>query len=200
PVKTSGELSKIITAEVSAQGGKISLQNARELADMCLCDGVIIENEIAKLCSYADGREITREMIHEMVHEQNDTTVYNLANAVVSLNADLAFEAIDELNVGNENRVIVLGAITNAFLDLYRAACALKAGVSAEQVTADFEYRGRAFAVRNAFRDCSGMSIERLRKCIIILRNTTMRLNSTASDPRTAIEQAVVQMLEINDR
>lgn len=200
PIKTAGELSKIISAKVSAQGGAISLQNARELAEMCLCDEIAVGNEIAKLCAYADGREITREMLHEMVHEQNDTTVYNLANAVASLNADAAFEAIDELNVGNENRVIVLGAITNAFLDLYRAACAVKAGVSVEQVTADFEYRGRAFAVKNAFRDCSRISIERLRKCIGILRDTTMRLNSTASDPRTAIEQAVTQMLRTTDR
>lgn len=195
PMKTAQELAKIIVNKVSAKGGAISLDNGRELAEICLCDELTIANEIDKLCAFADGKEITSEMLHELVHERNATTVYNLANAVASLNAKSAFEAIDELNVDKDNRGAVLYAITGAFMDLYRAACAKKSGTSFEQVVTDFSYGGRAFAVKNAFRDCSRMSIERLRKCIIILRDTAVKLNSTAADPRIAIEQAVTQML-----
>ena len=195
PVKNSSELSKVISAKVSARGGAISLETAKELAEMCLCDTLVIENEIEKLCAYADGREITMDMLGELVHVQNDTTVYNLANAVAAMNSQAAFEAIDELNVSNDNRGAVLYAVTSAFLDLYRAACARKAGVSPEQTAADFDYGKRMFAVRNAFRDSSAMNIEHLRKCIVILRDTNVRLNSSAADPRVAIEQAVVKML-----
>lgn len=197
PIKTAQELAKIIASKVSARGGAISIDNGRELAELCLCDELTIDNEIDKLCAYADGREITRDMLHELVHERNDTTVYNLANAVAALNAKAAFEAVDELNVDNENRGAVLYAITGAFMDMYRAACAKKAGVTIEQTVSDFSYGGRAFVVKNAFRDCSRMTIERLRECIVILRDTTMRLNSTASDPRIAIEQAITQMLKV---
>ncbi|MCM1133121.1 MAG: DNA polymerase III subunit delta [Ruminococcus flavefaciens] len=195
PIKTAVELSKIISAKVSARGGMISLENGRELAEMCLCDELVIDSEIDKLCSYADGREIDRAMIHELVHVQNDTTVYNLAKAVASMNAREAFQAVNELNVDGDNRGAVLYAITGAFIDMYRAVCAKQSEVTPEQVASDFDYGKRTFVVKNAFRDSSRMSAERLRECIIILRDTTMKLNSSATDPRVAIEQAITQML-----
>lgn len=195
PIKTPLELSKIIASKVSSRGGFISLENSRELAEMCLCDELAINNEIDKLCFYADGREIDRNMIHELVHVQNDTTVYNLANAVASMNTREAFEAVNELNIDNDNRGAVLYAITGAFIDLYRAACARNAGVTPEKTAVDFDYGKRVFVVKNAFRDSHRINIERLRECIIILRNTTMKLNSSVSDPRIAIEQAITQML-----
>lgn len=195
PVKTANELAKIISSKVSAGGGVISFENARELAEMCLCDELVIENEIEKLCAYADGREIDRFMLHELVHIQNDTTVYNLANAVAVMNTKAAFEAINELDVNNDNRGAVLYAITNAFIDMYRAACAKKSNIPIETVASDFSYGKRTFVVKNAFRDSSRISIERLRKCIIILCDTNAKLNSSALNPRVAIEQAVTEML-----
>lgn len=195
PIKTSAELSKIIASKVSSRGGHISLENGRELAEMCLCDELAIENEIDKLCFYADGREIDRAMIHELVHTQNDTTIYNLANAVAAMNAREAFEAVNELNVDNDNRTIVLYAITGAFIDMYRASCAKREGVTPEKTASDFDYGKRTFVVKNAFRDSNRISIERLRECIIILRDTTIQLNSSAIDARTAIEQAITKML-----
>lgn len=195
PMKTPQELAKIISTKISVRGGAISLDNARELAELCLCDELTIGNEIEKLCAYANGREITREMLGELVHERTDTTIYNLANAVAAFNTRAAYEAINELNIDNDNRGAVLYAITSVFMDLYRASCAKRAGASFEQVVSDFSYGGRAFAVKNAFRDCSRMSVERLRSCIVILRDTAMKLNSSASNPRTAIEQAVTLMM-----
>lgn len=200
PIKTSGELAKSIVGRVSSRGSSIGVENARELAELCLCDELVIGNEIEKLCAYADGREITSDMIHLIVHQRNDTTVYNLANAVAALNARAAFEAIEELQVDSDNRGAVLYAITAAFLDLYRAACAKRAGVPIEQTAADFDYGKRTFAVKNAFRDSSRMSIERLRRCVVILRDTTMMLNSSPADPRVAIEQAVTKMLKADGR
>ncbi len=56
PIKTSGELAKTISGKVSSRGGSISIENARELAEICLCDELVISSEIEKLCAYADGR------------------------------------------------------------------------------------------------------------------------------------------------
>lgn len=195
PIKTSAELAKIIMTKVSARGGFISYENGRELAEMCLCDEIAVNNEIEKLCSYAQGREIDRDMLNMLVSAQNDVTVYNLAKAVASLNTREAFEAVNDLNIDNDNRVMVLYAITSAFIDMYRAMCAKKAGVTPEQMAADFDYGKRTFVVKNAFRDSYRMSLERLRECIVILRDTTIQLNATSADARTAIEQAITKML-----
>ncbi|MBR2283485.1 MAG: DNA polymerase III subunit delta [Ruminococcus sp.] len=197
-IKTPGEVARDISAGVSARGGMISLAAARELAEMCLYDTLMIGNEIDKLCAYADGSEITSDMLHELVHQQSDVTAYKLASAVAAMDRRVAFEAIDEMNIDNENRGLVLYAITNTFLDLYRASCAKRSGRSIADMTGDFGYT-RDFVVWNAFRDCARFTPERLRQCIRILRDTTMQLNSTSADPKTALELAAAKMLTLDD-
>ena len=176
----------------------ISLDNARGLAEMCLSDTLAIDNEIDKLCAYANGREITADMLRELVHVQSDMTVYKLASAVASMNRRAAYEAIDELNIDNKNRGEVLGAVTGTFIDMYRAACARQSGRGVNEMTADFSYKWD-FMVKNAFRDSSRMSVRKLRKCVAILRDTAVKLNSTSADPRTALEQAVTMMFMTNN-
>ncbi|MBQ6944947.1 MAG: DNA polymerase III subunit delta [Ruminococcus sp.] len=197
PIKTPQDLSRIITNKAAAGGGAISLNNARILAELCLCDELVINSELDKLLAYAAGREITAEMIDELVSRRSDMTVYKLSAAVASFDAKSAFEAIDEMNITKDNRTLVFHAIFSSFNDLYRAACAKKSGISADRAAEDFGYFGRAFVMRNAFSSSSGMSIEMLRKCIIILRDTAVKMNSTACEPRYEIEQAVTRMLKV---
>lgn len=199
-MKTSVELSKLIVDKVAARGGSISVANAKELAEMCLCDELTIQGEVEKLCAYADGREITSDMLAELVHVQNDTTAYTLANAVAARNAKAAFEAVEQLNLDSDNRGEVLYAITSVFLDMYRAECAKRAGVPADTAAEDFKYGKRAFAIRNAYRDSGKFGLERLRACLVILRDTTVKLNSSPVDPRVAIEQAIVRMLSLGTK
>ncbi len=200
PVKSANELAKDIANKVSARGGAISLDNAKQLAEMCLSDTLTIENEIDKLCAYTQGEEITGPVIKMLVHRQSDMTVYKLANAVAAMDRKSAFEAIDELNIDNNSRGLVFAAVSGTFIDLYRAACAKKAGKSTDDVICDFGYaRNRAFAVKNAYRDCSRMSIRRIRQCITILNDTAVQMNSTQTDPRTALEQAVTKMFMIRN-
>ena len=104
-MKTSVELSRLIADKVAARGGMISFDNAKELAEMCLCDELTIAGEIEKLCAYADGREITRDMLAELVHVQNDTTIYTIANAVAAKNA-MTIPIIACIKVGPINVVI----------------------------------------------------------------------------------------------
>lgn len=193
-VKPPQELAKDIAARISARGAEISLNNARLLADMCLNDTLTINNEVDKLCAYANGREVTAEMIHEMVHANSDVDIFKLADAVAAMNKSAAFEALDELMSDKDNRGAVLAAITNSFLDMYRAACARSSGHSQTDVEKDFSYAW-SFKVKNAFRDSSRMSVGRLRACIKILRDTNVKLNSTGADEKNVLEQAVTQML-----
>lgn len=192
-VMMPSDLAKDIAAKVSSRGGLISLDCARELAEMCLSDTVMIDNEIDKLCSYSSGKEITSDTLKLLVHQQSDVTVYKLANAVAALNRDGAYEAIDELNIDNNNRGEVFYAVVSSFLDLYRAAAARSVGRQPADVMHDFGYKWE-FKVTNAFRDSSRIGVKRLRRCISILRDTAAAMNSSAGDPRTLMEEAVTRM------
>ena len=194
PIKTENELAKDIAASVSARGGLISLDNARELAVMCQSDTLTIKNEIDKLCSYAGSGEITADIIHNLVHRQSDVTFFKLADAVSTFNKRAAFEALDELMQDRDNRGAVLANITASFIDMYRAACARKCGKQVADVKSDFAYVWE-FKVKNAFRDSSKMSIRRLRECIRVLRDTNITLNSGGCDEKIVLEQTVTKML-----
>lgn len=194
PVKTPNELAKEIAASVSARGSLISLDNARELAEMCLSDTLAIKNEIEKLCAYCGNGEITRDVIEKMVHRQSSVNVFKLADAVASMNRREAFEALDELMADKDNRGSVLANITASFVDMYRAACARASGRTSGMMKDDFGYVW-GFKVDNAFRDSSRMSISKLRGCIVILRDTAQKLNSTAADEKIVLEQMVTKML-----
>lgn len=194
PIKTENELAKDIAASVSARGALISLDRARELAEMCQSDTLTIRNEIDKLCSYVGSGEITSDVLQNLVHRQSDATFFKLADAVAAFNKRSAFEALDELMQDKDNRGAVLANITGAFIDMYRAACARKSGKQVMDVKEDFAYVWE-FKVKNAFRDSSRMSIRRLRECIKILRDTNITLNSGGGDEKTILEQTVTKML-----
>lgn len=196
-IRTPDELAKEIAARVSARGGMISVANARELASMCLSDTLMITNEIDKLCAYADGREITREMLEELVPRQSDLTVYNLSNAVSSFNRKAAFEALDDLLARfpkSDDRRYLFSVVSGAFIDMYRAACARQSGHTVSDVMNDYGYKWE-FMVKNAFRDSAKMSVRRLRECVGILRDTALELNSTSTDEKIVLEEAVTKML-----
>ena len=197
--RTPQELSKTIANKASARGGMIPVRTAERLAQMCLCDSLRIDNEIEKLCAYAAGREITMEMLDELVHEDSEMTGFKLAAAVASMNSRAAFDAIDEMNIDDKNRMMVLSAVQTTFLDLYRAAIAVNSGVGVDQVVSDFGYYGRKFAVEKAFRDCRKMSVRKYRGCIKILRDINVLLNSSAADPKTVFEEAVTKMLALKN-
>jgi len=196
PVLSSNELSREICAKVSARGSSISPANARELAEMCICDTIAVENEIDKLCAYANGKEITLEIINLFVHRQSNFTVYNLATAVVSSNRKQAFDMLDELMEDKKNRGAVLNAVTSAFLDLYRSACAVRTGRQTGDVVSDFGYTPNIeFRIKKSFGECRKMSIERLRKCIKVLRDTAVTLNSTSTDEKIILQEMIAEML-----
>lgn len=194
PIKSENELAKEIAASVSARGALISLDRARELAEMCQSDTLTIKNEIDKLCSYVGSGEITSEVLQNLVHRQSDVTFFKLADAVAAFNKRSAFEALDELMQDKENRGAVFANITGSFIDMYRAACARQRGKQVMDVKEDFAYVWE-FKVKNAFRDSSRMSIRRLRECIKILRDTNITLNSGGGDEKTILEQTVTKML-----
>lgn len=194
-VKSAQDMAKDIASSISARGGFISVKSAKELAEMCHCDKLMIKNEIDKLCSYCGGNEITSEIIHDMVHTESGVTAFRLADAVAAFDEKNAFDALNDLMADKDNRGAVLGAVTNSFLDLYRIQCAKKYGKSADTVKQDFSYFARGFAIDKLYRNGTSASLEILRKCIAILRDTNVKLNSSNADEKIILEQMVTSML-----
>ena len=194
-LKTAGELSKWVVDTVQKNGCTISKFNAEKLCEYCLMDSMQVSSELKKLCDYKNGGEITLEDIDALVSGQMETDSFKLAKAVIAMNASQSFVILDDLLNKRNEPVAVLSAIAMSFTDLYRARAAVASGRQPEEVIVDFGYKGRDFAVKNAFRDCRKISLESLRKCICILRDTDRQLKQTGTSPKIALQKALTQML-----
>lgn len=194
-LKTTQQTIKTITDTVVKHGCSISGKNAQMLAEYCLMDSMHITNELKKLCAYREGQEIRAEDIETLVSGQIETDSFKLAKAVVSMNSSQAFFLLDELLNKRNEPIAVLSAISMSFLDLYRARTAMTVNKHPNDIVEDFKYKGREFAVNNAYRDCRRISLENLRKCICILRDTDRKLKTSSGTQRIVLEKALTQMI-----
>jgi DNA polymerase-3 subunit delta len=191
--KTVYELGKIICARVQKNGCTISSSAAEMLASYCLMDTMQIENETAKLCAYREGKEIRREDIELLVPGQIETDSFKLADSVISRNRSQSFIILNELLSKYDNPGQILSAVSMSFLDIYIAKSALLSGKYSQDVLNDFEYGRRSFAVNKAFTKCRKISLENIRKCMIVLRNTDRKLKRTGD--KTFINTEMEKML-----
>lgn len=194
-IKTIALNVKYIIDKTEKLGSSISKKNAEMLAEYCLSDSMLIDNELEKLCAYRENEEIRTEDIDELVSGRIETDAFKLSKAVILINPSLAVSILDSLFEKKAEPVAVVAALSLSFLDLYRARAALSSGKRTSDVIRDFGYKGRAFAVDNAFRDSRKISQEGLRKCIGILRNADRNLKQTGAVPKIILEKAITEML-----
>lgn len=194
--KTFPEIAKSLISAVQKRGCTMERKAADALVVRCMGNTVQLKSEIEKLCAYAGGSEITEKMVEELVAPSVETTVFNLAKAVISLRRLSAMEELDRLYAMRTDRTFIVHAVASAFIDLYRACTAWRSNKTASDMQKDFGYRFD-FVVKNAFRDCRKIPPERLRACISVLRDLEQKLNSSAADERILMETAIVKMLEI---
>ncbi|MGN0587226.1 MAG: DNA polymerase III subunit delta [Oscillospiraceae bacterium] len=196
--KTADMLAKDIMAKAAKCGGAISRDAAFDLAELCACNTMMVGNELDKLLSYAEGNEITRQMVAMLCPRQIETTSFDLAKAIARRDRASSLRLLNDLNLEKTEPMAVLYAVTGNMLDLYRAKVASGEGKNPSDVMADFKYPGNlSFRVNNAFRDVRKYSTAHLRACMRILVETDVSMKSSKTDKWTLIEEAVVKMLSI---
>ena len=199
--KTALTLSKSIVERAKRHGSDMTREDAEALANRCLCDSTLIHTELDKLLACADGGPITMEMIEALTAALPDADVFRMARAVTAGKAAEAFRLLAALTARSEDTktiLNILSALSNTFIDLYRAKLGTGAGRQEEAIIGDFNYpKNRAFSVRNAIRDTRNMSVPQLRTCVRILRETDRSCKSARTAPRLLLEQAIVRMLRV---
>lgn len=192
--KTAAAMAGDIEVSVRKRGCTIEHSAALLLAEECACQTLQIQQEIGKLCAFADGGEITVQMVKDMVTPQLETTVYALTRAVIRRRSADAMRAVDELLALRVEMPYLLATVSGCFIDLQRAVIARQNRRTVKEVAADFSYRFE-FAVENAFRDSSGESAEHITKCLKLLCEAEQKLHSQAVNERVLFERTIVEML-----
>lgn len=198
--RTEADLVKLVSSSAKKRGCSISSDNARYLISVVGSDIKTIFNELEKICGFVVDREITRADIDELATKCLQARVYDLSKHILSGNSDLAYGVLNTLFAQKEEPISILSVISSCYIDMYRVKCAKSAGVSENELSKYFNYKGREWLIRNAVRDCRTISVESLREAIDVLSSTDELLKSTSIDKNLLLEETVAKLLMLRNK
>lgn len=196
--RTEGDLVKLLVSGCKKRGALLPPDNARYLISVSGSDIKTLLNETEKLSYYVNGGEITKDIINQLAVKCLQARVYDLSKAIVKGDYNKAYSVLDTLFAMKEDSISVLSVISGCYVDMYRAKCAKIAGEPVEDVANYYNYKGREFALRNAMRDCTALSVDQLRKSLDVLMQADNALKSTGADKRLILEETLVKLLLIS--
>ena len=192
---SAGKVAQRAQREAAKAGCSISPQNAAYLAQECGNSLTALENELAKLCAYKNGGEITAEDIEGLVPKRIDTNIYNLAKELFAGRTSSALEILNDVFAQNTEPIMILSTLSGHFTDLYRAKLGSLAKKSSYDAAKAFKYPpNRSFVMDSAYRSVGRLSERYLGDCVAVLYKTNKLLNSSKADKRQLIEQAIIEI------
>lgn len=195
--RSEAEVAKLLVNGAKKRGSVLDINNAKYLISLSGNDMKTLLNELDKLSYFCKDKEITRDIIDNMATKCLQARVYDLSKAVVACNTDAAYSVIDTLFDMKEDPIFILSVLAGVYVDMYRVKCAKAAGYSYDYVAKHYNYKGREFALRNASRDCAGLTEQQLRKSLDEIINTDVKLKSTATDKKLLLEELIAKLVLI---
>ncbi len=196
------KIAGLIVKKAAKQGVVISGEDAMYLSERVLCNMTLVSEETTKLINYVGtGGTITREIIDKLVGKLLDTSVYELATAINSGKRAEAFRILDDLTAERIEPVIILSALSGAYLDFYRAKVAKVTGVLPGQAAEQLGYpKNREWVLNKAMTAVSKLRIDYLRNTVFILNEADGLMKSSALDSRIILEQAVTRLFAAGEK
>lgn len=191
------EIIDILLGEAEAAGAKLKPGEAAYLLDWYGSDLSGLVGEVAKLAAFAGKKPVDRQMIEKLCPRSLESNAFHIAQNILRGNADEAFRLTENILAKNDpaqDPVALCACVSGNFVDLYRAKSAISSGISVEQTAADYpaDYGGgKAFRIRNAFRDCGSYPAPLLERYIGLLFSADQRLKSSRADNKIILEQMI---------
>jgi len=190
----SASVLKLVAAGVKSRGCTIDRSTADYFIQCAGGDLNLLQNELAKLCSFAQG-EITRAHIDQVCVKSVDAKSFDMVKAVAAGDGTTALRLLDELFTQKIAPQMLLGSLVANYVDLYRAWAAMNSGKSAEAPAQIFDYKGKSFRLQNAGRMAQRMKLAQIKHSLNVLDAADRRLKSSAMDNRLVMEQCVIGLL-----
>lgn len=188
-------LEKLLVSWAEKQGCAMTRLNASKLMSLCGKELTALRNEMDKLCAYADGQEITEEMIRRLAVKNTEVRIFALSDCVAAGDYNGAYQQLHDLFEQNEKPEMILSVLSSVYIDMYRAKIAAESGKTVQQAAADFGYGRREFLLKNASSRASRYSVQTLRQILELILHTDIKLKSSPADRRILLETLLGELL-----
>ena len=156
-----------------------------------------LNNEMKKLTAFADGAEITPEMIDQLVHKNTEASVYDLFGYIIAGDTDRVMQALSVLFYEQTSGMTICSVLASAYLDAYRSRVGAEAGKSPTEIAADFGYGKRTWVLDKIRRQIGRVTTASLRRSIDALTQTQHRLLTEPVDERIETERLACSLVLI---
>lgn len=157
----------------------------------------LLNSEMKKLTAYADGGEITPEMIDLLVTKSVEASIYDLFGFIIAGDTDKALSAISALCYDGMNGMTICSVLSNAYLDAYRARVGSEAGKKTSEIAADFSYGRREWVLGKTLKQIRSVTTPALRRSLDAILEVQTRLVTEAVDDRTEVEKLICKLVLI---
>lgn len=193
--READDLKSMLMASAQKRGSRMSSFTAAYMTEVCGCDLQNLQNEVEKLSAYCAGREITKEDIDKVCCRTLESDTFAMVRAIEKRDADHAFAVLSDLFSQKIAPVMILGALSSSYVNMYRAKCASESegGIAEFCKTTGLRPTSLSYALKNAGRS----DISQLRECIKILFEADMAVKNISSDDksRTVLEETLIKLL-----
>lgn len=195
-----GELRRTVIKAAERQGCVMDRAAADRLQEYCGPDLNMLLNETDKLCAYALGQgdgQITARTVEALTPKTTETAVFAMVKALTAGNAQEAYTLLDQVLYQDPDPVGVLGAMSTAYIDMYRVRAALDSGLTAG-AAAEYapEYKKFSFRLRNAERSVQRVPASALARCLDLLLEADLSLKGSRMDSRLVLETLMVRLMQ----
>lgn len=151
----------------------------------------IIENEIDKLCSYTQGRSISKNDIYDMMPYKSENDVFNLVEYISQNNVKKSIDALNELSFRGEKITGILRMIQRQYKLLYDIKIRLSNGMAKDKITLDLKLN--PYICEKMISQSKSFSEECLKIMINECLECEKRLKTSSSDPKIDLELLIVK-------
>ncbi len=177
---------------------RVNLQptTARYLISRCGDDLENLLTEVDKLCDYV-GRDgiVTEKEIDEISVRTVEASAFRLGDAICAGNRDDAMSICADLFDMRTDPLLIIGALSSIFVDIYRVKLAESEGLRPESIADAFGYGKSSFKLKRAAQTGRRMSQSSVMNALEILRDTDLSLKTSRGDARIVIERAVILLI-----
>lgn len=175
--RTPERTAKMLVSRAKDRNTRISVDDARYLVESVGGDMQTVQNEFNKVCSFADGKDVTREMIDEVCTKSIEASVFDISRCIISGNNDRAYKLMNELLRQKTPLQSIIGAMASAFVNAYRLKLSMNADRSPAEFKSAFKYNGNLSDISPFVRSSK---LSSLKQCILILLEADTKSKSTS--------------------
>lgn len=151
----------------------------------------IIENEVEKLCSYANGREITKEDIYEIAPQKSENDIFNLVDSISKNNIKKSLDILNELVFRGEKITYILYMIQRQYKLLLDIKLRNLKGYSKDAIAT--ELRLHPYVCETMILQSKSFSEKYLEFMNMECLQCEKRLKTLSTEQKTELEMLIVK-------